>query len=434
MRTSHYAAESAFQPLASATAFGSTAQVNLARAGDLVHNMYVCLDIPAIELRETKDRSQPWVGANVKTCAQSDAEVFEAHGNEGKSVWRQQNYGGSGMDADSIDTEGDEAYCHWANAIGMLIIKQADLLIGGSCVDTLTSSWLWVYSELMGSAGRLQMESVGKRYQRYDLLADSSTKRRLYVHCPWFFSTDPGSALSLCSLAYHGITINFQWESLQNCVVVHIPKSKKNKNFSVFNCSTGQPLNDNDLQAQILTQYIYLSQEEREAFSNSDYEMLCVCHQRQVTSHQQQQVRIPLQFNHALLEMIWFVRRKCAVDTNAHWNFSGIDQKDPIEDATLTLNNQKRWSNQAPYFRIIVPTEVHSRVPDAYIYVWSWSLNPERWSQPSGSLNASRIDSIALELTMQKGLELAPFTVEVLARSYNIIRFRSGLAGLSYAN
>ena len=340
VRSSQYASEAAYQPMSTVTAFGGTGQIMLSRQGDLLHNVYLVIDLPAIELRECKHKSQPWVGAHKKSSKDCDQDVFDSYGEDGKSVWRKQNYGASsqaGMDADDIDDEGDEPYCHWANAVGMLICKQVDLLIGGSCVDTLTNTWLWVYSELFQSAGRLSLESTGKRYSRYDLLQDSSQKRRLFTHLPFWFATDPGSSLPIASLCYHSVTMNFQWESLENCIVVHIPKGNK-KNYEVVNCSTGQPINNNDLHCELLTQNVYLSQTERERFANSDFDAIVCVHQRQVISSSQKNVSIPLAFNHALIEMMWFAQRKCAKDANCWANFSGVDQRDPIVSSALTLS------------------------------------------------------------------------------------------------
>ena len=63
-----------------------------------------------------------------------------------------------------------------------------------------------------------------------------------------------------------------------------------------------------------------------------------------------------------------------------------------------------------------------------------WQPVPETWWQPSGSLNASRIDSLVLDLEMQADMDQTPFYITCHARSLNCLRFRSGLGGLSFCN
>lgn len=436
-RTTNFAAESSYQNFSGVTAFGSQANVTLQRQGDLVGNQYLVVDLPSIELVKVASSTQPWVNNVVKTAEDADNAVFAQYGktaDEGKKYWRTHNYSAVNLDAceqapNPID---NEAYCHWANGIGYLICKEATLMIGGAVIDQLWSELLWAWAEISGVTGKLALEVVGKAFDKYTLICNSSTQRRLWVHLPWFHAKT-GSSLSLASLAFHGISLTFTFEQLEKCIVVHVPKGDKNK-YEVRNGRTGTAITANDLHAELMTQFYFLDTVERDKFASANYEMLVCTHQRQIHSGNTKDVRMGLNFNHALIELIWMLKRKSNIDSNQHFNFSGIDGRDPIEVATLSLNNQPRFSNVGPYFRLVVPSEVHSRVPEAYIYNYSFAINPEQWEQPSGSLNASRIDNIALDLQLQSGLENENYYIHVYARSYNVLRFRQGLAGLAFAN
>ena len=46
----------------------------------------------------------------------------------------------------------------------------------------------------------------------------------------------------------------------------------------------------------------------------------------------------------------------------------------------------------------------------------------------------SRIDHVDLNLTLQEGLNKEQVSVLIFARSFNVIRYREGLAGLAFAN
>ena len=49
-----------------------------------------------------------------------------------------------------------------------------------------------------------------------------------------------------------------------------------------------------------------------------------------------------------MLELIFMVRRQCQEQSNNWFNFSGIDGRDPIVRAGLSLNNQPRFNKAGP--------------------------------------------------------------------------------------
>ena len=437
LRSTNFAAEAARQNFATSVEWGGSGTVNISRAGDLIHNIYMVAELPALQVVERKATSQPWVRkAAQKSCQEVDDEIFKASGKDlkdGKSIWRSNNYGGAGVEGEAAE-EITEVSVHYCNAVGMHICQQVDLLIGGSLVDSLTSGLLWCYSELCQKSGVLSLEATMKRYDRASLIADSSVAKTLYVALPFFFQTHPGSALSLCSLSFHQVSLNFRFAPLDECVCVNIPKNKLDKHYEVINPATGLGISPNDLKVQLLTQYIYCDEAEREAFSSKDWEQLCLCHQIQKTSASSKTVSMPLNFNHAIVELWFYAQRQCAIDNNEHFNFSGVDNADPIRSARLLLNNQARFNCPAEYMRLITTAETHSRIPEAFIYCLPFAIQPETWWQPSGSLNASRIDSLVLDLEMQADMDQTPFYITCHARSLNCLRFRSGLGGLSFCN
>ena len=69
-------------------------------------------------------------------------------------------------------------------------------------------------------------------------------------------------------------------------------------------------------------------------------------------------------------------------------------------------------------------------------FVYSFALEPEK-HQPSGSCNFSRLDNSVLILninnniptTLNNGLDL-----RIYGTSYNILRIKKGMGGLTYSN
>jgi hypothetical protein len=103
--------------------------------------------------------------------------------------------------------------------------------------------------------------------------------------------------------------------------------------------------------------------------------------------------------------------------------------------ATLKLNGHTRFENvKAPFLRTIQPAQYHSSTPKSMIYNYSFALDPEDW-KPTGSINMSRIDTVKLDLHIGvEGATVPDSECFVFARSINIMKITSGMAGLKYAN
>ena len=318
-------------------------------------------------------------------------------------------------------------WCHWTNDIGQHLIKRAAIIIGGSTIDEVYSDFLFMWEELTGKSGRRLTEMVGKRFTRTQLICDSRHHRHLYVPLPFWFTLHSGQALALASLQFHGVRVDVNWADLRSCIVVSGP------GVGVKHVGHGTSLQPSHLKADLQITYIYLDNAERERFATNAYEVLLSQHQYASfpSQHNGNHVKCALNFNHPVTEIMWAVRRRCQEQANNWFNFSGVDNRDPVKKAVLHLNNQVRFAHPGEYFRLVQPYQHHSNIPDAYIYVFSFALHPEDPS-PSGSCNMSRIDHVDLTLHLQHGL--GPCSVLVYAKNWNVLRFREGLAGLAFAN
>ena len=103
-----------------------------------------------------------------------------------------------------------------------------------------------------------------------------------------------------------------------------------------------------------------------------------------------------------------------------------------MSKAVLLLNGTERFDERnAKYFRLIQPFQKHRRVPNDFIYMYSFSLKPEN-HQPSGACNFSKIDSADLSLTFKNNVKQG--TIRVYALSYNILRIFSGMGNVAFSN
>jgi hypothetical protein len=458
-----FALEAIAQPFQSTVGFGSECQITLNRSGDMVFYQYVIVDLPGIVACDAQNDSScagiapggqfpMYMDQSCAPCAKYDeAAVAEFLGDgftdatdsekarrlsKAKDQWLRTRYGagtslqcGEEVDdcPDVLCPELNGVWAHYTNDIGHWLVKTARIVIGGSVVDTLHSEFLFVWEELCGRAGRRLTEMVGKRFTRTQLILDSRQRRTLYIPLPFFYCQTAGNALPLASLQFHGVQLFIEFARLEHCVVV------SGNNVVVKNADTGTALANTDLTACLESTYVYLDNAEREKFSTRHFEVLITQTQAYTQQSTNSQVRINLTFNHPCLELIWLVRRQCQERANNWYNFSGIDGRDPVESASLNLNNQPRFNKPGSWFRLVQPYQHHTNIPDVFIYVFSFALFPES-EVPSGSCNLSRIDHVDLNLTLQQDLGKEQVTILVYCRNWNILRFREGLAGLAYAN
>jgi hypothetical protein len=249
------------------------------------------------------------------------------------------------------------------------------------------------------------------------------------------------------------------------------------------------PLED----AKLMCNLVYLEEEERKTFAGSTHEYLVDLLQYQGPHPTTgENTTYHAYFNHPTSELIWTIVPKVSIEEGEPFNYSALQSSynaagDTLIEARLQFNGYDRFQNMpAAYFREIIPAQYHTSVPTRPVYVYSFALEPEDF-RPSGSVNLSRIDNVKLitkhvkfdpQITAMpsnipgtgnvlsgfgalglgngqavavhpeqtaKGLFLnqadgqasdikAGAELRVYARSKNVLRIKSGMAGLAYAN
>lgn len=420
-------------------AFGDSATCKIYKAGDLLYFLYVVLQIPGIRACPARGSCGPTQNFPYSLDASNpngvyDAEYFSTL-DGGASAWLFENYGSCGDYVDDCAANAcgaaggcaTDPWVHWANAIGQLIVKQAQLLIGTQTIDTLYNDFLFMWEELAGKPGKRLTEMIGKRYCREDLIADSQQTRTLYVPLPFYFTQTPGNALPLVAIMFSGAQVNIQFEALRNCVVASGP------DIEVVKCNGGGALTANDLRAAIDGTQVFLDILERDRFASTWFEQLITQTFALYQAVCCGTARIPLGFSNPVIELIWAVRRRVSEKSNNWFNYSGILGREPLIAAEIDFNSTARQpKREASWYRLVQPYQFHTLIPEACIYCYSFALYPEE-SQPSGSANFSRLESVTLILDLQEGLQSEDVTVIIFSRSLNLLKFRDGVCGVAFS-
>ena len=198
--------------------------------------------------------------------------------------------------------------------------------------------------------------------------------------------------------------------------------------------------NTNISEVRLYVDYIYLDTVEQREFAKAKHRYLI----EQIQYSGSESIipnsttkRVPLIFNLPVKELFWVNQLDDVFTINDLFNYSNtvdpnVSQNNIIDSAQIYINGIERFSiRKADYFRLIQPYQKHTRSPNGFIYVYSFSVNPEE-HQPSGCSNFSKLDTKELFLNINPNT--GPQQVRVYALNYNILRIMSGMGGVAFSS
>jgi hypothetical protein len=430
VQCTRYSIDDAYHPLTGSDKLGSTSNTYLQREGDLIDSIYVVIQLPGIAGSRYKDR-----------C-------------------------------------------------GMAAIENITLSIGNQPIDHFDSLFLMMSDALNGKAGKKLKEQVGRDAGEQ---ADRDRyARTLYVPIPFYFNRHCGSvsglALPLIGLQFHQVQVSLKLKSIGDLIVDPSSAKLSQPVSAIGNTSAAAPAwsessaapTNNDARVALQVGYVYLGTEERQRFSTLSAEVLI--RQMQVATKTTSKVanqQIRLYFNHPVNQILVAARKADKGELEKEYgefDLSGLhvrdsdyrtesqktagtvltdaqheDQggmwlvRDPLASLQLRFNNHPRLNMgvqgtgapvEASYFRTVASHQGCNLIPDKangeFIYPINFALDCSNWAQPSGSVNMSRIDNCVLEVGYAD--QSKAYETMVYCTSYNILKFKNGMAGLAFSN
>ena len=392
-RHTNFSLESIQQTFNGKFDWGSRVTCQISRNGDLVHKMYV-----EVELEKLEDSP------------------------------------GAAILNDNVN--------RYVNYIGHRLLKSVEVEIGGQRIDKQYSHWMYIWNELSLNVGKKDGygEMIGA-----DSDMTSFEDNKIFIPLEFWFCRNIGLALPLIALQYHEVKVNIEIESFNNCTYNGTAYTKNS------DVSSGTVSIKN---ASLWCDYVFLDTDERKRFAQLSHEYLIEqvqLNENGLTTTSEQSV--PLTMNHPVKELIWTLNDDTKKTHQNQWynytntsNFerTGEDSIDytntlfgvepdgdnSISSASLQLNGNDRFAKRTgEYFSLVQPYQHHTNIPsNAGINVYSFAVKPEE-HQPSGTLNMSRIDTARLVIKPKdKG------TLRVWGVNYNVLRILSGMGGLAYSN
>jgi hypothetical protein len=358
----------------------------------------------------------------------------------------------------------------YTNAVGHALIQEITFEVGEQEIDRQTGEWMELWTQLTTTASQRDAlnEMIG-RIEPYNVVdikpGTASGGLRLLIPLQFYFCQNPGLYLPLIALQYSPVRINITLRPLQQLFWVAPPVPYPTDYPWRPACSTQVDCTAQISNMMLWGDFVYLDDDERRRFVSTSHEY--IIEQVQYTppfsiTAGQNTATIQVDFNHPIKEFIFVVQRDEMVNRNEWFNYSnlGIGEITPalvmpyvnstspagrldlIASAKLQLDGNDRFMARGPsYFRLEQPYEHHTTTPvHSFIYNYSFALKPED-VQPTGTMNASRIDSVVWQLEMNPVLSnpLLPSwqqrgncRIMIYAHNYNVFRVINGFGGLLF--
>ena len=383
--------------------FGKKVVCTISRNGDLVHNMYLQVKVPALL----------------------------------QSTQKQQ----------------------WTNGLGNAMIKTVSIEIGGQEIDKHYGEWLDIWGELNVDKEHRDTYNEMVAHSEDHAAPNAEHPRTLYIPLRFWFNRNPGLALPLIALQYHEVKVSLELENLKDLVK---PATTQISTDSGVKNGTGAAASV--VSGSLYVDYIYLDTDERRRFAQVSHEYLIEQVQHTGTESLSAGIsnnNINLNFNHPVKSLHWVIQdnkylsgtNKATITDSSGNNtidygkntaagqklvyqvVTGTDNRnDTFETAKLMLNGHDRFSpRDSDYFRLVQNYQHMDVCPTKTIYSYSFGLKPCE-HQPSGTCNMSRIDNASLNLTFTDNQKANDRVVKIYGVNYNVLRIMSGMGGLAYSN
>lgn len=343
----------------------------------------------------------------------------------------------------------------WANSLGHALIDYYLIEFNGRQIDKQYGEWLEIWNELSQTLDKRSTynEMIGK-VDPFDFSVETfplTEKMDLIIPLNFWFCRFASLALPVVSMYRTEIDITFKFKEFNSLWVTNKPNK--------------YPLEKPGFSANLLVDYIYLSDDERKMFHAE--EQVYLIEQLDVrnysATYKTKSINADINFNHPVKELIWVLQRNDVVQNpinfstttttqgypfgNDWFNFTPeLDRRvssrvDSFNYGTIQLDGTEIFEKMtSKYFRLCHPYMYHTRGANNNIYAYSFSFKPEELP-PTGQVNFSTITHARLNLTLPRQIPEYPYDdisaptelgLRIYAVNYNILNVRKGNADVCF--
>jgi hypothetical protein len=312
---------------------------------------------------------------------------------------------------------------HFGDDISIWIAKVGDVAHGNMY---LRVDWP-VTSTVDDSAGTRMIDFVELRYEN-DLLERHYGESLELMND---LSVPAGKQQVLTTLLGKGITSNLASYYIRMPFRLNLPlcaldkapvfrvKFRPSQEFSTLNWTAA-------IRVNLFVDYVYITKAERDYFKTAKIDYLTHTIQRlEFTVGANKTTSTFLtEFTRPVKELYWVIQ----TDGASSYNFTnnGIDQLTSLRLQFNGIDVVRHEFGTPLFLRIIQGLESHTRVPDRFFYMYTFALDPEHPTQPTGSVNMSALTRQFHELNLSSCTSSRQ--VRVYAVTHNVVRIADGAA------
>ena len=331
----------------------------------------------------------------------------------------------------------------WINTLGWNIVSKVELEIGGFVIDRSYNQYMFIWNQLFNTNFKKldfnKLFSLSSSAYTYD----NTTKNNFDIYIPikLFFNKDYSLSLPIISIKHQVVIIKLNINTLSKLIYTDYTLNDIQSKIKISNI-------------KLLTNFIYLDQDERLKFANSNHEYLIEqTNQIQYKNIKKNDIDLELNINNPTKYIIWTNQKESDINNyNIHNEYSSTltyDLTDSYPNITSNKNNtilssylqlngvDRSIPYDSIYYNYVVPYEHKLSSCNDGINIYSFSLNPNDL-QPSGSCNFSKLNKKFLKITLNNDflnrLSDDDYIISnVFSTNYNILKFRKGMASLAFS-
>jgi hypothetical protein len=357
---------------------------------------------------------------------------------------------------------------YFANALGCSLIEKAELEIDGVTIEEIDGDLIYVFSSLFGELNSqfgIANDATGI-VSIPDLMNWNPSRNfpiedgNIFCLLPFFFMrTRLRASLPMVAIKEGSARIHITFRQFKDVIRQRIGYRSSCDSTPLgteieFNTPNGivTKLVQNSVpdfqHVKLVTYGAYLDGIERNKMLRDPFEHLFrevqtfsfeepLKYSVSKSSNDTVLIQLPLEANHPLEEIIWFLRLKDTSLNNEHTNFSAVLEKDYnriynpfkplLKRAVVQANGITLCDASEDYYRQLISNHHRGGIVsyNRFIYGYVFANLPSE-HQPSGSLNASRLSSLRLSLEVEapQGYQ---WEVKVFCIGINWLRFENGV-------
>jgi hypothetical protein len=354
----------------------------------------------------------------------------------------------------------------YAKELGSVIIERAEIEVNEQTLEIIDGDFIHVYTHLFKDLNEqygILTDGLGAYTQDVSTNPFPTQSGLLCIPLPFFFARLAEEGFPLLAIKNGSVRIHITLRPFSECIrrIGGIEGTPLGQNFtftSTLAAVTVQssPTPPEFKSIQLITYSAHTDGSIRQAILRNPFEIMIRTLQTfpfseplkytiNKTTNDTIDVQLPLEVNHPMEEIIWFLRRKASTKQNDRTNYSSVTELEyhPVYNtpspllvkASIYINSTELITAEEQWYRkhisLLHPGGISAY--NQYIYGYSFAENPGK-HQPSGTANASRLQSLRLNLTVQPpgGTDIQDWEVVVYVMRLEWIRFQNGIANRIY--